>query len=234
MGDDIDEVSLQGPISGYVDLGNFKINGQQVDASQASLSPANAEALLGNGIEVEVEGDIVGGELMADELELHEIETSLKAFVSFVYGDNLRFRVNFTGLVGEVEIVTNAETEFEDNSPPKLPNFSIADMNVGDFVVVEGVESAGKVTAGEVERLDSANPEDSELEGQVDSHVDNASITVLGISFGVDDGTFTQYENGGGGIPAAIFFGLLEDGDRVEIKDEVTADGSAEQVKLDD
>jgi len=233
LGDDVDEVSLQGPVSDYMGIDDFKINGQQVDASQASLSPANAEALLGNGIEVEVEGDILGGVLMADELELHEIETSLKGFVSSLSGDNIRFGVNFAGL-GAVEIRTNGETEFEDNGPLELPNFAVPDIDVGDFVVVEGVESANKVTAGKVERLDSAAPDDSELRGQVDAFVSNASITVLGVPFMVDDGTNTNYKDGSGVISAVTFFGKLSIGSRVEIKDEVLEDGFADEVKLED
>jgi hypothetical protein len=233
LGDDVDGVSLQGPISDYVDPGNFRINGQQIDASQASLSPGNAEALLGNGIEVEVEGNIVAGVLIADDLELHETQTRLKAFVSFVYGDNIRFQVNFAGL-GDVEIVTTAETEFEDEGPLELPNFSILDMNVGDFVEVEGVELAGKLTAGSVVRLDSGDPEDSELRGQVDAFATNASITVLGVPFVVDDGTNTEYRDSSGVVSALTFFTNLSIGDRVEIKDEVPEDGFADEVKLED
>ena len=63
----------------------------------------------------------------------------------------------------------------------------------------------------------------------------NTSITVLGIPFMVDDGTLTQYKDGGGDTLAGDFFGKLKMGDRVEIRDEVpTADGFAEEVKLDD
>ena len=234
LGDDVDEVSLQGPVSDYMGIDDFKINGQQVDAGQASLSPANAEVLLGNGIEVEVEGDILGGVLVADELELHEIETSLKGFVSPpLFGDDIRFEVNFAGL-GAVEIVTNDETEFEDNGPLELSNFSVSDIDVGDFVVVEGVELTNKLSAGKVQRLDSADPDDSELQGQVDAFVSNASITVLGVPFMVDDGTNTEYKDGSGVISAATFFGKLSIGSRVEIKDEVLEDGFADEVKLGD
>jgi hypothetical protein len=56
FGDDVENISLQGVISNYVSIGDFEINGQQIDASSASLSPANAASLLGDGVEVEVEG----------------------------------------------------------------------------------------------------------------------------------------------------------------------------------
>jgi len=232
--DEVDDVSLEGPISKYLSIANFKINGQQIDARQASLSPVNAEALLGDGVEVEVEGNIVGGVLMAEELEVEEVETKLKAFVLSIFPGNERFLVNFTGLMGSIEIVTNSQTEFDDNGPLELPNFSVEDMIPGDFVAVEGVESTGKIIAGSVERQDSADPDDSELEGQVDAFVANTSITVLGIPFAVADGTDTQYMDVNGNTSALLFFDNLKMGDRVEIKDKVTADGFAEEVRLDD
>ncbi|MCP4335894.1 MAG: hypothetical protein GY785_24885 [Gammaproteobacteria bacterium] len=230
LGDDLDEVSLQGPISNFMGIDDFKINGQRVDASQANLSPANVEALLDDGVEVDVEGDIVGSVLMADELELEEVETSLKAFVTLV-PDSVRFEVSFAGL-GPVEIVTNSETEFNDNSPLASPSFSVAEMIQTDFVAVEGIELNGKVIAGSVERLNSAEPDDSQLQGQVDAFATDASVTVLGVPFGVKPSTI--YEDSTGVISAAMFFGKIAIGDRVEIKDEKPENGVAERVKLDD
>ena len=231
LGDDLDEVSLQGPISDYNGIDDFKINGQQVDASQASLSPATAAALLENGVEVEVEGDIAGGILMADELEVEEVEVKLSAFVFSVDALNDRFEVEFTGLAGTILVNTNGETEFDDKG---LPISSVADLLAGDFVAVEGIGLAGAVTAGKVERMDKADPDDSELEGRVDAFLAPPlpSITVLGIAFPTNSGT--GFKDGSGNISEAQFYSWVKPGDRVEIKDVVTADGSAEEVKLDD
>ena len=173
---------------------------------------------------------------MAEELEVDEVETNLKAFVmsTFPFPDNTRFLINYIGLTGSIEITTNSETEYDDQSPVPGANFSVTDLIVGDFVAIEGVESAGKVIAGSIERQDSANPDDSELDGQVDSFVANTSITVLGIPFMVGDDTLTQYKDGSGDTFALDFFGKLEMGDRFEIRDEGSADGFAEEVKLDD
>ena len=231
LGDDLDEVELQGPISEYNGIDDFKINGQQVDASLAELKPANAEALLANGVEVEVEGDIVGGILMADELEVEEIEVKLSAFVFSVDAANNRFEVEYTGVAGSILVNTNAETEFEDEG---LPISSVADLVAGDFVAVEGIESAGAVTAAVVERMDSTDPDDSELEGRVStfSVPPLPSVTVLGIAFPTNVGT--RFKDGSKTISETKFYARIKPGDRVEIKDKVTADGSAEQVKLDD
>jgi len=234
FGDDIDNISLHGVITNYVGIASFKVNGQQVDASTAILIPANAAASLGNGVEVEVEGNIVGGVLIANELELREGESRLKAFVSAVFPGQPQFEVSYTGLPGSIEVITDSQTLFDDESPLELPNFSVADIELLDFVSVKGIESADTVTAEVVKRLDKADPDDSELRGQVDSFVTDTSITVLGITFGVNGAT--QYENSlEQPILPAIFFGILGGGDvSVEIEDKVTADGIAEEVKLND
>jgi hypothetical protein len=232
LGDDVDEASLQGLIYDYMGIDDFKINGQQVDASQASLSPANAQTLLTNGVDVEVQGNIVDGVLMADELELNEIEIALKAFVFAVDAANNRFEVNYTNLGGSIVIETNAETEFEDNGLAPVADFSVDDIIVGDFVAVEGLESSGKVIAGSIERQDLTDPDDSELRGQVDSFsASTPSVTVLGISYMVGG---AEYKDSSGTISETKFFNNLANGDRVEITDEEPADGSAEEVKLDD
>jgi hypothetical protein len=69
------------------------------------------------------------------------------------------------------------------------------------------------------------------LEGQVDSFITDMSITVLGITYNVNGGT--DYEDATGTVSSTVFFNQLRDGDIVEIKDEVTADGFAEEVELE-
>lgn len=230
LGNEVDKVSLQGVISTFTDLGNFEIDGQPVDASMAILSPASIANLLGAGFEVEVEGDIVGGVLLAEELELREAEAELRSFVSTVV-DNSRFRVSFTGLPGSVMILTDGNTEFEDNGPTQLPNLTVVDLNPGDFVDVEGIEVANEVVASSVKREDSMNPDDSKLEGDVDAAVLDTSITVLGITFNVDLNT-TYEDESGDAVSSNVFFNQLI-GKEVEIEDEVTADGTAEEVSRD-
>jgi hypothetical protein len=232
FGANLDNLSLQGIISNYVSLANFQINGQQVDASQASLSPANAEDLLGDGVEVEVDGDIVGGVLMAEELELRVGETELRTRVSDVEPANNLFRVAFPSLSGTVVVRTNAQTLFEDDSSTPLvtPPFSLDDLAATDFVRVEGREVNGEVVANIVKRTDAAG-RDVKLEGVVDSFDANTSITILGIAYQVaplGETTFEDYPD------PADFFTALREGDFVEIKDEFPANGVADNVKLDD
>jgi len=80
----------------------------------------------------------------------------------------------------------------------------------------------------------SADPDDSELRGRVDSIDRFVSITVLGIAYGVDGST--QYEDSleQPFASATDFFDELITGDRIEIKDKVTANGVADEVSLKD
>jgi hypothetical protein len=232
FGGDIEDLNLQGLVSSYLDISDFRVNGQKVDASNAEFSPENADMLLGNGVEVDVKGAVVAGVLVAEELELRSRETRLRSFVSSVNMAQNSFEVSYAGLPGSVVVIANSQTLFDDEGPLELSDFSLADVNSGDFVRVEGIESGGNLIAATVKRLDEMDPDDSKLEGQVDALVPNVSITVLGIPFNVDSGT--QYENESGNVSAAIFFANLMIGDRVRIEDKVVADGYAEEVKLDD
>ncbi|MCP4487209.1 MAG: hypothetical protein GY820_07815 [Gammaproteobacteria bacterium] len=64
------ELSLQGVISQYYNLSNFNIDGQQINASGASISPSSTT--LTAGTNVEVQGDIVNGILIAEQVEVRD------------------------------------------------------------------------------------------------------------------------------------------------------------------
>jgi hypothetical protein len=223
FGNNVDEISLQGVIAQFADISNFFINGQRIDASQASLSPSNAQSLLEDGLNIEVDGDIVNGVLIADELEIREGDSKLRAFVGTVIDPvNNSFEVDYPG--GSVNVRTNGQTLFEDETGSGP--FSINDLQALDFVRIEGQEVNGEIIAGIVKRTSG---DDSRLEGAVDFHDDNVSITILGITYSVDTGTSFK-----GFADSAEFFQVLVDGDIVEIQDDQVADGIADDVELDD
>lgn len=236
FGDEIDEISLQGIISNYLSDSDFEIDGQAIDAGSAQFSPAGT--VLGNGLEVEVEGDIVGNVLIADELEVREGEVKLKAIVTTGSIDldpgNEKFEVNYhVSVPGTIVVNVDAQTVFEDEAGGSpLNNMSINDLRDNDFVKIEGQEVNGAVIAGTVKRID---PDDYKLEAAVDSFVRDASITILGIPFPVDPNPIippgTEFEGFAG---STEFFDALNPagGDIVEIEDEVIADGVADEVEL--
>jgi hypothetical protein len=239
FGDDVDDVSLQGVISNYMGDDDFEINGQAIDASGASFIPAGAT--LSNGLEVEVEGDIVGTVLIADELEVREGEAKLKALVSSVDLPNNRFVVSYFGSLGSVTINVDAQTAFEDEKGPNpLEDLSLSNLmpNV-DFVKIEGQEVNDEVVAGTIKRIDD---DDYKLQGVVDGFIPLTSITVLGIIFPVDDTpiTGTEFENFAN---AAGFFTTLDaeftagNYPEVEIEDKLSSPqtplGTADKVELE-
>lgn len=67
--DEIDEISLQGVVSGFSgDINDdFFVDNQRVNASTAQFSPTGL--ILVDGLRIKVEGEIVGSLLIADEVE---------------------------------------------------------------------------------------------------------------------------------------------------------------------
>jgi hypothetical protein len=104
---------------------------------------------------------------------------------------------------------------------------------VTDFVRIEGQEVNGEVVASVVKRVDGVG-QSLKLEGAVDTFATNASITILGITYGVDPTpvTGTDFE---GFASSADFFAVLNPagGDFVEIEDDDVADGVADEVELE-
>ncbi len=225
FGDEVDDISLEGVIANYTSIADFEIDGQPIDASQASLEPSNAAMLLDDGVTVEVEGDIVAGVLIADELEVEEGSAELRSFVGIVNTAIPQFTVLYS-TAGSVLVRTDSQTIFEDEAGSNpLPNFTIFDLNPTDYVKVEGREVNGEVVASTVKRTDA---DDSlKLKGEVTAYTQGAMgmVTVLGVVYQLDP--TTTYE------PDENF----SVGDTVEIEDDddlVAADGIADSVEVED
>jgi hypothetical protein len=236
FGDDVDEISLQGIVSMFNDISNFEIDGQAVDASSAQLKPAGLT--LVDGLNIEVEGEIVGSKLIADEVELRDGDTKLRApIVGTVNTINNSFQVTYPVATGPTTVVvnTNGQTLFEDETGAlsSTPPFSLDDLVATDFVRIEGQELNGEVVASVVKRVDGGG-QNLKLEGMVDTFVANSSITILGITYNVDPapGTGTDFEDF---ASSADFFAALNPigGDLVEIEDDDIADGVADEVELE-
>ena len=228
--EDIDEISLQGVISNYISDADFEIDGQAIDANAAQFSPVGAT--LSNGLEVEVEGDIVAGVLVADELEVREGEVEVLAQVNpgSISPANNRFEIFYPVVTGTVVVQVDAQTLFKDEAGVNpLEDLSIDDLMDNDFVKIEGREVNDEVVASIVKRID---PDNYKLEGSVDSFEFASWIQILGIRYSVNGGT--EYEDNT--LTAAQFFGMLNPagGDLVEIEDDLAVpDGFADEVEFD-
>lgn len=229
LGEDVDDVRLQGIISIYVDDSEFFIDGQRIDASSAEFEPQGA--MLAAGIEIEVEGDIVGGVLIADEVEVEGEESELRSYIGLVDDAGGSFEVQYpvVTIPSAVTVNVDARTLFEDETGQILITapFSLDDLNeLTDYVIVKGTEVNDEIRATLVKRV---SPKDKrELAGLVDSYQPGISITVLGVSYGLDGDT--EYEPDTPDI---------EPGDFVEIEDDDEppgdpADGIADEVEEED
>jgi len=220
FGESIDEISLQGIITQFTDISDFTIDNQPIDASGATISPAGAEIVV--GVNVEVEGSIVGGLLIADEVELREGSVELKAFINAI-GPGIG-EITLDYFSGTLTISTDGQTRFEDDGGPDI---TLSDLNSGDFVVAKGIDISGRVTATNVRRRD---PDNTEIQGSVEFQP-SASITILGIEHFV--GPSTIYEIFSTFPDESTFFAGLKNGDIVEITDNDPIDGIADHVELE-
>lgn len=233
---DVDDISLQGVVSGFTSLANdFFIDSQLINASTAQLSPPSL--ILVDGLNIEVEGEIVGGRLIADEVEAREGKSKLRSEISEV--DTISyafFKIRYPVVMpNEVTVRIDGQTLFEDetNTPPVTVPFSLDDLMATDFVRIEGQEVGGEVVASIVKRTDGTG-QALKLEGAVDSFVTDSSITILGVTYDVDPtpGTGTDFEN----FPdSTAFFAALNPlgGDFVEIEDDDVADGIVDEVEVE-
>jgi hypothetical protein len=72
---EIADFSLEGIVSGFASLADFRVAGQPVDASAAIFLPGDP-SFVSDGAQVEVEGPIVDGVLIAEEVQLEAPENA--------------------------------------------------------------------------------------------------------------------------------------------------------------
>ena len=221
FGESVDEMSLQGIVTQSNGIGIFTIGNQLVDASDATITPTGAVVEVGSN--VEVDGNIVGGTLIADEVELRQGSVELKAVINTVSPGIGEFSLTYVN--GSLTVGTDGQTRFEDDAGPDI---TLSDLSATNYVIVKGIDINGQVTATNVRRRD---PDETEIQGSVESQPNNSSITILGIEHFVD--TFTSYEISSLPTDKATFFAGLRNGDIVEIRDNSlpdTPDGTAIEV----
>jgi hypothetical protein len=221
--DDVDDIKLQGVVSDIASgIDNFLIGNQRVDASGiGSLT-------LMDGMNIEVEGEIVAGKLIADEVEVDEEEAKLRSYIDTVDAPNSKFEVHYPATSGPTTVTVHidSQTHFEDETGAATPPFSIDDLNQGrvDYVRIEGVEIANDDLLATVVKRTS--PDDKlELEGKVDAYAAGVSITVLGIQYQLDGST--SYEPPTPNIEVGDFVEIEDDDDPAPNQ----ADGIADEVE---
>jgi len=216
--DEIDEFEIEGFITGFVagrplDNLDFDVSGVPVITDSSTVFEGDT-ALLGLNTKVEVEGTVnPAGVVVADEVD---IRTGIDRSRLAAQVDS----VNPLVALG-ITVRVDALTRIEDKSAANLEPFSVADINVGDYIEVRGDENppgSGEMLATLLERddLPGAPGEGTELRGFVES-VDVASFTILGVTINTDVGAC-----GAGGT---CFAGGITGVSDLMVGDQVSVDG---------
>jgi hypothetical protein len=223
------EASLEGIVTSLsTALKTFVLNGVTVNYSAATFEPATLATTIADGMQVEVEGNIIGGSILnADEVEAED-EIELATVVSNVVGSTITMTYNASY---DVDVITDAGTEYEDDVGVGIS--SPSDINISDYLIIEGYLTAnGSILAAQVKR---ATPEDDIIQGPV-SACGGGSITILGVVFNLTDGITDYFDQNE--LPLAdstAFCNAVNAGTYfAEIKDKANADGTADEAELED
>ena len=231
----IDEASIEGLVTDYNGINDFRVAGQLVKAGNADFEPASLENTLADGVKVEVEGSIEGGVLKASEVEQRGGDARISAIV--VNSNNTAGTITLQVVQGQPDITvfTDTQTQFEDERDEEKP-FDINAIDAGDFLVIEGyVDGGDNFIAAQVERDEQG---DVELRGPADvpptsGDDTNGLVSILGISIATDGST--NFEDARDeDISGTQFFIDVENLDLVGFTDKDPADGSADEVEFED
>jgi len=229
FGADVSEASLEGIVTDYNGLSNFKVAGQTVDASTATISPTGFQ--IANGVQLEVEGPITAGVLKATKVEGRSGEISLTAPVYSV--DTVNNTISLSLDSRTLDVTVNSRTQFEDEASGTEP-FSLANIYSGDVLEIEGVsDGAGGVIATHVKRTQTYTPTPftAEVTAPLQSlNTTSYTLAVLGVTYTTD--TNTTFSDASGPVSRGTFFSTVTPGTLVHIVD-TGNDGLAEKVEVD-
>lgn len=228
--DDDDRAEIEGVITAVNSATEFEVNGIAITTDGATTYEDGTAADIADGAGVEVSAVAqAGGTLLATRVEFEGDKiVEIEATVEAVDTD-----AGSLQLVG-VTVFVEDSTRFEDDSDLELRRFSLADINVGDYLEIGGSESGAandEVTAALVKRDDDGGTE-VEVQARVQS-VGQPDFVVLGITVRTNAATEFEGDDDDDELTPAEFFAAAE-GRIVEI--EGTWDGSvltAEEVEFE-
>jgi Domain of unknown function (DUF5666) len=166
---------VEGIVNGFVDVSNFKVGNQSVNATNATFLGGVADDLA-DGVKVEVEGNVSNGVLVAKKVALKtsiKIEAAADANGSDSSVSVLGITVNKT-----------AATELKDIT-------ALSQIKAGDKLRIRGSKSGSGVSASRIEKRNGGN-NDTIIQGPLEAKL--PSIKILGITVLTDN--TTQFKEG--------------------------------------
>jgi hypothetical protein len=192
---------VEGLITRFASASDFDVNGHAVATSSSTTYSGGVVGDLALNVHVEVAGSAnAAGVIQATKVEFeHEPNAHVLAQVDAV--DASAGTVKVLGITFTI----NAMTRFEDKSPAKVGNFSLADLHTQDWIDVRGATASSGIAATRLERRNPASA--VQLSGAVDSATE-PNLTVLGVK--VATTATTQFKGTGGGtVTSTVFFTSL-------------------------
>ena len=228
LGDNVAEASLEGIITDYVSDASFKVTGVPVNASGATFEPVSL--VLADGAKVEVEGAIVNGVLIADEVKSESGEVKLYANVLSTNAAAGTVTLQIPGMGGSVVVVIDSRTEIEDEIGNVDSPSEVFGLTAGTFVRIEGYEGASNQVVAKQFKIDTADK--YLVQGVVDAWDSGSDLSILGLTFSTASASFqraddTNYAN------ATAFYDDLDIGSDVVKAVDNDRDGSVDEVEYE-
>lgn len=194
---DGDGVEVEGYVADFVSIANFKVNGQVVNAANATIKNGTTTDVA-NGVKVEVEGTMAEGVLVAKVVVI-----KLQADVRVEAGLQAKSTATIT-LLGQA-IKVNEQTRMQDRTASHHRPMMIAlgDLNTGDRLEVHAYrDTADNLVATQIDRT-AADPL-VVVKGPADAKTPITSLTLAG--FAVSTGASTRYRDESGNLVDAVTF----------------------------
>ena len=219
--DDADDAELEGLVTsscGATAPCSFEIGLITVNVDDATEFEGGALTDIQPGLRIEVEGSLVNGVINAESISIED-NIRLIADVSAINANTL---VMEYGAI-DINVIVNANvTQFDGFT-------SIADINVGDHLVINARKAGSDVVAVRIES--SLGNMDLRLQAPV-SIITEPQLTLLGVT--IDTSGLNYADTNGIVINQAGFFGLLSMGTIVEFEGNIDAGGLVwERVKIE-
>ncbi|MFK7899109.1 MAG: DUF5666 domain-containing protein [Myxococcota bacterium] len=229
---DAEEAEIEGIVSNFVSNSSFQVSGTPIDASAATFDPPGF--IVMNGFEVEVEGSLVNGVLIADRVESEGVSDNVRIEAAVSSINSAARELTVLG----VTVIVDGDVRIEDDRDD-LDNFGFDDIQVDDFLEIRGVQTGPTtILALRIERIE--DEDDLFLEGPVTALDINApSLSIMGQSIPIVSGTL-YFDDLDQARTEEEFFRTPGDvmlGDLVKATDEDAANlrvlGVADEVELE-
>jgi hypothetical protein len=197
----ISRVEIEGLVTEFASLGNFKVNGQTTDGRSAVIEEGTPDMII-NGALIEVEGNLVDGVLVANKIDIeHAPMVTIDGVVQAVDG-----AAGLVQIGGQI-VRSTTGTQYIDSSAAALVNFSLMVVKPGDRLSILAYQSQSGLIATRIERLNTDAPPPSapptSIQGTISSFVSSSSFVVAGQQVNARSATFV------GGSAANLANGVL-------------------------